>query len=74
MNPNTSKFFHIAALIAGSQYEIVGIAAEGSMEKESSVSSEGGEGGARRQAQRFLKPVEKDGGSKEKSRVWKLRL
>jgi hypothetical protein len=44
------------------------------MEKESSASSEGGEGGARRQAQSFLKPAEKDGGSKEKSRVWKLRV
>ena len=68
MNPNTSKFFHIAALILGSLY--VGITGE---EKESSVFSESGEG-ARRQAQRFLKPAVKDGGSKEKRWVWKLRV
>lgn len=74
MSPNTSIFFHIAALILGSQYAVVGITAEESTERESSASSEGGEGGARRQAQRFLKPAEKDGGSKEKRRVWKLRV
>jgi hypothetical protein len=74
MNPNTSKFFHIKALILGSVYEIVGITAGASAEKESSsASSEDGDGGARRHAQRFLKHAEKDGGSKEKRRVWKLR-
>jgi hypothetical protein len=76
MSPKTSIFFHIAALILGSQYGVVGITAEefDSTGKESSTSSAGGEGGARRQAQRFLKPAEKDAGSKEKRRVWKLRV
>lgn len=72
MSPNTSIFFHIAALILGSQYGVVGITAEES--SASSEGGEGGEGGARRQAQRFLKPAEKDAGSEEKRRVWKLRV
>jgi hypothetical protein len=73
---NTSIFFHIyfAALIVGSLYGLGDITANGSTEKESSASSEGGEGGARRQAQRFLKPAGKDARSKEKRRVWKLRV
>lgn len=54
-------FFHIAALRLGSQYE-------------SSASSDGGEGGARRRAQRFLKPVEKGTRRKEKRQVWKVRV
>ena len=66
MSPNTSIFFHIATLILGSQYGVVGITVEESAEKDSSAPSEGRGGGARRQAQRFLKPTEKDGGSKEK--------
>ena len=76
MSPKTSIFFHIVALILGSQYGVVGITAEesDSMGKESSTSSAGGEGGARRQAQRFLKPAEKDAGSKAKRRVWKPRV
>jgi len=72
MKPNTSKFFHIEALILGSQYETVDgtVGAEVEPgEKVSSESSEGGEGGARRQAHRCLKPAEKDGGSREKRRV-----
>ena len=73
MSPNTSIFFHIAALILGSQYEVVGITAEEST-NESSASSEGGEGGARRRAQRFLKPVEKGARRKEKRQVWKVRV
>jgi hypothetical protein len=74
MSPNISIFFHIAALILGSQYGVVGKTVEESTEEESSAPSEGGEGGARRQAQRFLKPAEKDAGSEEKRRVWKLRV
>jgi hypothetical protein len=42
---------------------VVGITAEESTEKGSSASSE------RRQAQRFLKPAEKDAESKEERRV-----
>ena len=73
MSPNTSIFFHIAALTLGSQYGEVGITAEESVEKESSASS-GEEGGARRQAQRFLKPAEKGARRKEKRQVWKVRV
>ena len=41
-------------------------------EKESSIDSDWG--GERRHAQRSLKPIEKDGGSEENNRVWKLRV
>ena len=74
MRPNNSIFFHIAALVLGSLYGVVGITAEESAEKESSASSEGEEGGARRQAQRFLKPAEKGARRKAKRQVWKVRV
>ena len=72
MNPNTSKFFHIEALILGSDRVGGTVGAEvESAENESSASFEDGE---RREAQRLLKPAEKDGGSREKRRVWNLRV
>ena len=75
MNPNTSKFFHVEALILGSLYETaLGITTAGSSAEDESSASSKDEGGARRHAQRSLKPAEKDGGSKEKRRVWKFRV
>ena len=69
MNPNTSKFFHIKALIAGSLYEIFGMIAGARLSAEKESSSASSEGGDKRQAQRLLKPAEKVGGSREKRRV-----
>jgi hypothetical protein len=48
MSPNTSIFFHIAALIVGSLYGVEDITTDRSTENESSTSSEGGEGDRRR--------------------------